>query len=347
MRFQHPGKSTDGGKTFVWSSRNLDYSEIRSIAYHRTDSPADLPRDDRPAAPGERARRGLRHRRQDHRRQEGRDRRGNRRKTFGHTASGTLLLDRGTRTGYVAQVGNPYRRQDAGHIRPRRDDDGDRQADHREWRDQRHGEPRPAGRHLHAHLHDRRVERRDLHRRRASRGQPGYVDGRHRADLHASARRNACGDDLGRLGRLHRGRQPRRCSRSSSIPIATQTVLNPATKNVSFFGQVNPAVGYRGISGRHVFEMDDGRQHLARSDDRPSVPGLHGPERRRRPGFERQRHADAKHRRRRELDDLGVSALGNFSGRGFPIVDRELARRRSAPTSAPPTAWSRRSRTAR
>jgi hypothetical protein len=35
----------------------------------------------------------------------------------------------------------------------------------------------------------------------------------------------------------------------------TRTILNPATKDTCVFGRVNPAVGYRGISGKHVFEM--------------------------------------------------------------------------------------------
>ncbi|HRO97553.1 MAG TPA: hypothetical protein PLY79_10865, partial [Ferruginibacter sp.] len=37
MRYQHTGKSTDGGKTFVWASRGLDYSEIRWIGFHPVD----------------------------------------------------------------------------------------------------------------------------------------------------------------------------------------------------------------------------------------------------------------------------------------------------------------------
>ncbi|HRO90374.1 MAG TPA: hypothetical protein PLC06_07745 [Promineifilum sp.] len=37
MRYQHMGKSTDGGRTFVWASRGLDYSEVRWIGFHPTD----------------------------------------------------------------------------------------------------------------------------------------------------------------------------------------------------------------------------------------------------------------------------------------------------------------------
>lgn len=37
MRFQHTGKSTDGGRTFVWAARDLDYSEVRWIGFHSSD----------------------------------------------------------------------------------------------------------------------------------------------------------------------------------------------------------------------------------------------------------------------------------------------------------------------
>jgi hypothetical protein len=33
------------------------------------------------------------------------------------------------------------------------------------------------------------------------------------------------------------------------------TITNPATKSPAWYGQVNPAIGYRGCSGRHIFEM--------------------------------------------------------------------------------------------
>jgi hypothetical protein len=49
-------------------------------------------------------------------------------------------------------------------------------------------------------------------------------------------------------------------------PIGLQTVLNPAVKTVSYYGAVNPATPYRGISGRNVFELEtDGSITLTRS----------------------------------------------------------------------------------
>ena len=102
-------------------------------------------------------------------------------------------------------------------------------------------------------------------------------------------------------------------------PIASAQVLNPETKNGSQIGQVNPALGYRGISGRHVFEMDAGGGiSIVRTIAYP-FQGYMGR------GGSVILGTNGNGTLMRSTNE-GVSwstfasSLGNYSGRGFPIV---------------------------
>lgn len=105
MRFQHPGKSTDGGKTFAWSSRNLDYSEIRTVAFHSTD-PYRLMfgMTDRLVVASDH---GARFVLDDNISTADKNtiRANIDGGSYALTARGALMLENGTRTGYVCQVG--------------------------------------------------------------------------------------------------------------------------------------------------------------------------------------------------------------------------------------------------
>jgi hypothetical protein len=318
MRQQHMGKSTDGGNTFVWASRNLDYSEVRSIGFHRTDyQRMFLGMTDRLLLCAEHGAAFVID-----------DNITESKKTeidtalggslSAYTAAGTLLLDRGAQTGYVAHVGN--------HI----------------------GSKTPV-------ISSRGVTTTETDKPTTGNGaisitaSPDLPAGTYTLTCTTSASNGGTFTGVGPLGvslgtwtvgAARTYTHPRGGTLAVTIsdgsvdfsaganpkvfkifvnPIASQTVLNPGTKNASFFGQANPEVGYRGISGRHVFEMDaDGSISLVRTIAYP-FQGYMG-------GDGNVVLATTGNSTLMRSTDEGksfstwASGLGNFSGRGIPIV---------------------------
>ena len=318
MCFQHPGKSTDGGATFVWSSRNCDYSEVRSIAYHRTDyRRIFLGMTDRLLLASDHGAAFVMD-----------DSITDATKTTiktaldttlsAYTASGSLLLDRGTYGGYVAQVG--------AHVGAKT--------------------PVVATRGVTTTESDKATTGNGAITVAAS---PDLPAGTYTLTCTTAATNGGIFTGVGptgvSLGTWTVGIQrafthPRGGTLTVRIsdgsvdfaagavpkvftvvvnPLASVQVLNPDTKNVSQFGQANPAVGYRGISGRHVFEMDaSGAIALVRTIAYP-FQGYMGR------GGSVILATNGSGTLMRSINE-GVSfstfasGLGNFSGRGFPIV---------------------------
>lgn len=263
MRFQHPGRFSFPDRTFYWASRNMDYSEIRSIAFHSTDplrlfmgmtdrcyiasdhgarfvmddaiSDADKATiksyfTDPPGA---------------------------------LTARGVLMLERGSRTGYVGELGL-------------------------------NGQGKVS-------VAVGRSVTTARTQQTAQNGTPGTGDGsvtvvasndlpcgKYVLTCTAAAANGGTftgvgplGIDLGTwtVGTARTFTHPRGGTLAVTIsdgstdftagsspcvititvnPIGgARKIVNPTTKDTAYFSQTNPAVSYRGICGRHVYEMDE------------------------------------------------------------------------------------------
>lgn len=317
MRFQHAGKSADGGKTFFYASRNEDYSEIRSIAFHRTDyrrvllgmtdrlmtvsdHGANFVMDDAISDADKETIRGI----------------------VGDTAltaRGCLILDRGTRTGYVCQIG--------GHIQNK--------------------VPVISSRGVTTTRTDQANTGNGAISVTAS---PDLPCGKYTLTCTAAAANGGTFTGVGPLGialgtwtvgTARTFTHPRGGTLAVTIsdgsvdfkaganpcvititvnPLGgARTILNPATKNQSVFGGVNPALGYRGFSGSHVFEMaTDGSISLIRTLAYPGA-GYMGPS-----GNVLLGYSGNSTLMRSTNEGVSwatfASSLGNFAGRGSPII---------------------------
>jgi hypothetical protein len=255
MRQQHPGKCTNFGsssRAFFWASNNNDYSEIRGIAFHRTDyQRVFLGMTDRLHTASDH---GALFVMDDDAANDKPTIRTNVGLSAGAaiTARAPILLDRGTRTGYVLSAGNGT------------------------------GSKCPV------------VSARTVTTARAGTGN-GSVSVTASADLPCGEYYLTCttaatnggtftgvgplGLALGSwtVGTPRTYTHPRGGTLAVTIsdgstdytaganphvititvnPIGSQTVLNPSVKPTSYYGATNPALGYRGISGRQVFELE-------------------------------------------------------------------------------------------